>query len=125
LSRGEWWTIFGDDKLNELEQQALEANQNLKAAAARLKEARAMVQAAKAGWFPTLDAGFGPTRVQQSAASQMQPDGTYIPQQTLWRAQASASYEVDLFGRVASTVDASKADAQPFSDQSSLRCRPM
>jgi len=112
LSRGEWWTIFGDDKLNELEQQALEANQNLKAAAARLKEARAMVQAAKAGWFPTLDAGFGPTRVQQSAASQMQPDGTYIPQQTLWRAQASASYEVDLFGRVASTVDASKADAQ-------------
>ncbi len=112
LSRGEWWTIFGDDKLNALEAQALEANQNLKAAAARLKEARAMVQAAKAGWFPTLDAGFGPTRQKQSAAAQFQPDGTNIPQQTLWRAQASASYEVDLFGRVASTVDASKADAQ-------------
>lgn len=112
LSRGEWWTFFGDPKLDELEQHALEANQNLKAAAARLKEARAMVQAAKAGWFPTLDAGFGPTRQQASAASQFQPDGTAIPQQTLWRAQASASYEVDLFGRVASTVDASKADAQ-------------
>lgn len=112
LSRGEWWTIFGDDKLNELEHQALEANQNLAAAAARLKEARAMVQAAKAGWFPTLDAGFGPTRQKLSAASQFQPDGTNIPQQTLWRAQASAAYEVDLFGRVASTVDASKADAQ-------------
>lgn len=112
LARGEWWTIFGDAKLNELEQKALEANQNLKAAAARLKEARAMVQAAKAGWFPTLDAGFGPTRQKLSAASQFQPDGTSIPQQTLWRAQATASYEVDLFGRVASTVDASKAEAQ-------------
>jgi len=112
LARGEWWTIFGDSQLNALEQQALEANQNLAAAAARLKEARALVQAARADWFPTLDAGFGPTRQQQSAASQFQPDGTSIPQQTLWRAQARASYEVDLFGRVASNVDASKADAQ-------------
>jgi len=112
LARGEWWVIFGDSKLNELEQQALDANQNLKAAAARLKEARALVQAAKAGFYPTLDAGFGPTREQLSAASQLQPDGTNIPQQTLWRAQARASYEVDLFGRVASTVDSSKAEAQ-------------
>lgn len=110
--RGEWWTVFGDAQLNALEQQALDANQNLKAAAARLKEARALVQAARAGFFPTLDAGFGPTREKLSAASQLQPDGTNIPQQTLWRAQASASYEVDLFGRVASTVDASRADAQ-------------
>lgn len=112
LARGEWWTIFGDSQLDALEQQALDANQNLKAAAARLKEARALVQAAKAGYYPTLDAGFGPTREKLSAASQLQPDGTNIPQQTLWRAQASASYEVDLFGRVASTVDASKAEAQ-------------
>ena len=42
LSRGEWWTVFGDDMLNQLEQQALEANQDLKAAAARvLKSTRA------------------------------------------------------------------------------------
>ncbi|MGO4660086.1 efflux transporter outer membrane subunit [Ensifer sp. 2YAB10] len=112
LSRGEWWTIFGDDKLNALEQQALAANQNLAAAAARLKEARALNQAARAGLFPTLDAGFGPTRQQVSGASLRQPDGTTVPQQTLWRAQASASYEVDLFGRVASSVDAAKADMQ-------------
>ena len=29
-----------------------------------------------------------------------EPDGTNVPTQTFWRAQASASYEVDLFGRV-------------------------
>ncbi|WP_020202347.1 efflux transporter outer membrane subunit [Cupriavidus sp. WS] len=112
VARGAWWTVFGDDKLDALERQALEANQDLAAAAARLKEARALNQAARAGLFPTLDAGFGPTREKLSAASQLQPDGTGIPQQTLWRAQASASYEVDLFGRVASSVDAARADTQ-------------
>src|ERR1700742_3138924 len=88
VSRGEWWTAFGDAKLDALEQQALDANQNLKAAAARVKEARALNQAARAGLFPTLDAGFGPTRQKVSAASQFQPDGTNISQQTFWRAQA-------------------------------------
>jgi multidrug efflux system outer membrane protein len=112
VARGEWWKVFADPKLDELEQQALDANQNLKAAAARVKEARALNQAARAGLFPTLDAGFGPTRQRVSAASLFEPDGTNVPQQTFWRAQASASYEVDLFGRVASSVDAAKADTQ-------------
>jgi multidrug efflux system outer membrane protein len=112
IARGEWWKVFEDAKLNDLEQQALDANQNLRAAAARVKEARAMNQAARAGLFPSLDAGFGPTRQQVSAASLFQPDGANVPQQTFWRAQASASYEVDLFGRVASTVDAARADTQ-------------
>ncbi|WP_213779782.1 efflux transporter outer membrane subunit [Caballeronia sp. dw_276] len=112
VARGEWWKVFEDAKLNDLEQQALDANQNLKAAAARVKEARAMNQAARAGLFPSLDAGFGPTRQRVSAASLFESDGTNVPQQTFWRAQASASYEVDLFGRVASTVDAARADTQ-------------
>jgi outer membrane protein, multidrug efflux system len=112
VARGKWWTVFEDPKLNELEEQALTANQNLAAAAARVKEARAMNQAARAGYFPTLDAGFGPTRQKVSAASLFEPDGTNVPQQTFWRAQAGVSYEVDLFGRVTSTVDASKADMQ-------------
>jgi len=112
VARGEWWKVFQDPKLNDLEQQALDANQNLKAATARVKEARAMNQAARAGLFPSLDAGFGPTRERVSASSLFEPDGTNVPQQTFWRAQASASYEVDLFGRVASTVDAATADTQ-------------
>ncbi|MDR8751504.1 Toluene efflux pump outer membrane protein TtgF [Burkholderia multivorans] len=112
VARGKWWTVFEDPKLNDLEEQALSANQNLAAAAARVKEARAMNQAARAGFFPTLDAGFGPTRQKVSAASLFEPDGTNVLQQTFWRAQAGVSYEVDLFGRVTSTVDASKADMQ-------------
>jgi outer membrane protein, multidrug efflux system len=112
MARGEWWKVFQDARLNELETEALDANQNLKAAAARVKEARAMNQAARAGLFPSLDAGFGPTRERVSAASVFEADGTNVPQQTFWRAQANASYEVDLFGRVASNVDAAHADTQ-------------
>ncbi len=112
LARGKWWTVFNDSTLNTLEEQALEANQDLQAAAARLKEARALNQTARAGLFPTLDAGIGATRQRPSAASQGLPDGTNIPAQTLYRAQAGVSYEVDLFGRVSSTVEAAAADAR-------------
>ncbi|WP_321167014.1 efflux transporter outer membrane subunit [Caballeronia cordobensis] len=112
MLRGEWWTIFADATLDDLEKQAQDANQNLRAAAARVKEARAINQTARAGLFPTLDAGFGPTREKFSPASQFLPPNGNVPAQTLWRAQASVSYEVDLFGRVANTVQAANAETQ-------------
>ncbi len=112
MLRGEWWTVFDDATLNDLERQAQEANQNLKAAAARVKESRAINQTARAGLFPTLDAGFGPTREKFSPASQFLPPDGNVPAQTLWRAQASVSYEVDLFGRVSNSVQAANADTE-------------
>jgi multidrug efflux system outer membrane protein len=110
--RGEWWTIFGDPQLNALEEQAAAANQDLKAAAARVQQARAVTRAAKSDWFPKIDAGFGPTRERASAASQFQPDSAGGTTGTIWRAQVGASYEADLFGRVGSNVNASRADEQ-------------
>lgn len=112
IPRGEWWRIFNDATLDDLESQAEEANQNLKAAMARVNESRAVQQTARADLFPTIGAGFGPTREKVSAASQLQPDGVNIPSQTLWRAQASASYEADLFGRVSDQVKAATAQTQ-------------
>src|SRR5690606_29609814 len=38
--RGQWWTLFGDDTLNALQREAQQANQSLRAAAARLEQAR-------------------------------------------------------------------------------------
>lgn len=110
--RGEWWKAFGDPTLDQLEEQAQAANQDLKAAAARVQQARAVTQAARASWFPSIDAGFGPTRERASPASLYLPQNANVPAQTLWRAQATASYEVDLFGRVSSNVHATQADAQ-------------
>lgn len=112
MARGKWWTVFGDATLNSLEEQALQANQNLQAAAARLKESRALTQATRAGLFPTVDAGLGVSRQRASPASQGFADGSSVSPQTLYRAQAGASYEVDLFGRVSASIDAAKAETE-------------
>lgn len=110
--RGEWWKLFGDEGLNQLQEEALRANQNLQAAAARLTQARALQREARAAFFPSLDAAFGPSRQRPSAVSRGLPDGTPTSPSTTWRAQASVAYEADLFGRVSSTADAATADAQ-------------
>ncbi|MFJ3366880.1 efflux transporter outer membrane subunit [Pseudomonas sp. NPDC086251] len=112
FARGEWWRVFNDTHLNHLESQAQDANQSLVAAAARLKEARALNQSARSALLPTVDAGFGPTRERVSPASQFQSDSGKGASQTMWRAQAGISYEVDMFGRVANTVDAADAETQ-------------
>lgn len=108
--RGEWWAIFDDAALNALEQQALSANQDLLAAAARVKEARGLGQVARGGLFPSIDAGVGSTRQRVSAAAQ--PDGSQAYQNTLVRSQVGIAYELDLFGKITSSVHAAEADLQ-------------
>ncbi|WP_436286565.1 efflux transporter outer membrane subunit [Robbsia andropogonis] len=112
LPRGEWWRIFGDTTLDGLESRAVSASPTLQAAFARVNESRATRDTARAGLFPSLGAGFGPTREKVSGASQLLSDNATVPSQTLWRAQATASYEVDLFGRVSDSVRAARADAE-------------
>ena len=68
--RGEWWRVFGDETLNALEAEALAANQDLKAAAARLAQARALEGSARSERLPQIDASFGPTRQRPSPAAQ-------------------------------------------------------
>ena len=110
--RGEWWKMFADTRLNELELQAMAANQNLKAAAARLKQSRALGQDARSGLFPQVSSGLGATRGRAAPVSLGLPDNTNEPTGTTYSAQIGASYELDLFGRVASSVDAATADVQ-------------
>ncbi|PTR34434.1 multidrug efflux system outer membrane protein [Luteibacter sp. OK325] len=112
-ARGEWWKVFKDSQLDDLEGQALAANQKLAAAAARVQEARAIEGVTGAARFPNVAAGFGPSRQQNASGSLGVPASAQRPDaQTVWRAQANISYEVDLFGRVASTVRAAHADTQ-------------
>src|SRR5882672_2905331 len=60
LPRGRWWELFGDPDLHGLEDQVAAANQNLKIAEARLREARAQVKFNRAALFPTILTTFGP-----------------------------------------------------------------
>ncbi len=54
--RGDWWSLFNDAVLDDLEVRALSANQNLHAAAARLDQARAAAGLARSSYFPSIGA---------------------------------------------------------------------
>jgi len=59
--------LFQDPQLDALEARVGSANQNLKAAFARLQEARAATRIARAGLFPTLSLGVSAARARTSA----------------------------------------------------------
>ncbi|HUG76250.1 MAG TPA: efflux transporter outer membrane subunit [Burkholderiales bacterium] len=98
--RGEWWRAFGDPALDALEAEALAGNQTLKALAARVSQARALVGVARSERTPRVDAGFGPSRIKPPQA----------PAATAWRGLVSVSYEVDLFGRISDGIAAARGD---------------
>lgn len=106
-----WWDVFGDPVLVQLEAEAIKANPDVSIAMARIRQARALTARSEAARVPEVDAGFGPTRQRTTGAADGRGDGSPATTQTLWRAQASVAYEVDLFGRVASSVTAARADA--------------
>ena len=110
LPRGQWWKVFNDPVLDRLEDDATAANQNLQAAAARVVQARSLVGVAKADRIPQVNAGFGPSRVQPTGVSLGLPPGEFVDPYTAWRALLTVSYEVDLFGRVSDTVNATRSD---------------
>jgi NodT family efflux transporter outer membrane factor (OMF) lipoprotein len=110
-ARGAWWILFQDPQLDALEAKVGSANQNLKAAFARLQQARAATRIARADLFPTLSLGASATRARTSAYSPRFPTRQ---EQTLnnFDLEADVSYEMDLWGRVRNTVNAAKASQQ-------------
>lgn len=109
--RGAWWTQFDDPQLNRLEDQVSSANQDLKAALARLQEARAEARVARADLFPTLTVGPTVTREHLSHNGPGLLPGEE-PTGNDFLLSADLSYEVDVWGRVRNAVSAAKATAQ-------------
>jgi multidrug efflux system outer membrane protein len=109
--RGEWWKAFKDTRLDGLIAQATASNQNLTVAAARVKQARAIAGIAEADRIPQVGVGVGAQRAQSAPLEAGATPGSRISPVTSYRASLSASYEVDLFGRVSSNVAAARGDA--------------
>ena len=109
--RGQWWLVFHDPELTALIDQAGAANASLAVAAARVKQARALAGMMAAGRSIQIGAGIGAQRARASALSLGLPDGTPVAPGTAYQARLSASYEVDLFGRIGAGVGAAQADA--------------
>ncbi|WP_121114579.1 efflux transporter outer membrane subunit [Croceibacterium ferulae] len=99
----DWWNRFGDPVLARLVETARANNPDIAVAAARVQEARANERLARAQLFPTLDGGVG---VSRSRA--VNPLGT--PAETTGlQPLFQAAYEVDLFGRIDSQIEAARA----------------
>jgi NodT family efflux transporter outer membrane factor (OMF) lipoprotein len=110
-ARGRWWTMFNDPELDALEDQVSDANQSLKAALARLDEARAQTRIARSSWFPTLNAQAGVTRAETSSYATGYIPGTERTG-TEYNVGGDLSYELDLFGRIRNTVANARASEQ-------------
>jgi NodT family efflux transporter outer membrane factor (OMF) lipoprotein len=110
-ARGAWWQVFADPKLDQLETQAQDANQTLKAAYARLRQARDDARVARADLFPTITASASATRARASPNSPHFVPGSATTGND-FIAEADLSYEVDLWGRVRNEVAAAKASSQ-------------
>jgi outer membrane protein, multidrug efflux system len=109
--RGRWWSIFQDSDLNRLEARVSDANQDLKAAFARLQQARSATRIARADLFPTLTASSSVTRGRTSINSPRFPASAHALNND-FDVQADLSYELDVWGRVRNTLNSAKASQQ-------------
>jgi NodT family efflux transporter outer membrane factor (OMF) lipoprotein len=130
----DWWTLFNDPTLNTLEQQLTDANLDVAAASARLRQSRAEQRIAGAAEYPTLDGnasynrergspngilsllGVSPTGTQSQSASGAAPLGVAplpgssgSPAYNLYQFGFDASWEIDIWGRVRRGVEAATA----------------
>ena len=109
IARGDWWSVFNDPVLTDLEQQAAINNQDLKAAVARVTQARAVARNVKADFFPslTLDATIDRRRQSGNALNPLP-----VELGNNFRVPVDLSYELDLWGRVRRSFEGANVDAQ-------------
>jgi NodT family efflux transporter outer membrane factor (OMF) lipoprotein len=101
-----WWLVFGDPVLNQLQLTLLENNQNLKNSLAQYQLARASLSASRAFMSPNLGVS--------AAANRSEIGGTTTTNTS--SIAANASWELDLWGRLAGGVEASQARLQASQD---------
>lgn len=107
----EWWRSFGSVRLDELMARAREANFDLAAATARVRQADAQLGIAGASLLPSLSASVSETRARssQAASTITQSKARHT---TTGSAVLTASYELDFWGKNAAAVDAAAAAAE-------------
>lgn len=111
LPHGNWWTIYGDPVLDELETKIEESNPNLAVALARYDRATAYTSQVRSELFPTVDAGGALTHNRQSDNRPLR--GANLP--NVYSANTlgiGVNYELDVWGRVRNLVAAGEASVQ-------------
>jgi NodT family efflux transporter outer membrane factor (OMF) lipoprotein len=97
-SKGDWWSVFHDPELDQLERVVAVSNQTIKSDEANYRQALALINEARAGLFPTVEGTGSATRSS--------------PSQTNLTAEASGSWTLDVWGQARREVEAQQAGAQ-------------
>ncbi|GBD99827.1 outer membrane protein OprM precursor [bacterium BMS3Abin07] len=104
-SKGKWWEYFGDESLNDLEAEALRNNPDIIRAYERINETEAILNKSRASEYPLLNINGSGGRSRQPGISGPSSSDSYS-------LSAEASYELDLWGKVKSEVDAGQFETQ-------------
>jgi len=98
-----WRSLFSDTVLQNLIQEGINNNLNLKTAILKIAEANATLKESKAAYFPTLNAGVSVTKAKASQAAQTFPAGLGIDlNTTTYQGDFSASWTVNVWGQLSS-----------------------
>jgi NodT family efflux transporter outer membrane factor (OMF) lipoprotein len=118
VNRGAWWAIYDDPVLDRLERRIDIANQNLKAAAAALRQSEEIVAEARAGFFPTGTANFQAQRSRSGGSASSGTGSSFVSSSSgsrigsFFSDQVAASWTPDFWGQVRRQVEANVASAQ-------------
>ena len=106
----EWWTAFRDPTLDELVASSRKSNVDLRLAAARVREAEALLREAGAAFLPEVTGTYSGTRNQVSSRTVPPPVATVPLQRTQHQLLASTNFELDFWGRFARATEAAQAN---------------
>ncbi|WP_169976395.1 MULTISPECIES: efflux transporter outer membrane subunit [unclassified Campylobacter] len=101
-----WWEEFGDENLNAIVEEALNNNIDLKIAFLNLQKAKASLGIASADLFPSVNLNAGATRARTSGETYTKQDNVKYTNHSL---NFGLNYEIDLWGRVKNSIEASKS----------------
>jgi NodT family efflux transporter outer membrane factor (OMF) lipoprotein len=117
INRGAWWSIYDDPTLDRLASQVVVSNQTIQAAAAAYVQARALVDEARAGFYPTVSANAAVTE-QSSSRGSLSGGGTtqaFTSEPVTaanYTLEGTGAWDLDLWGRIRRQVQSSVAAAQ-------------
>lgn len=105
LSKGTWWAVYHDPELDRLLRQVSISNQNVANYAALYRQANALVSGSQADLMPTVGYDASTTRSSSHSSGGRTTSNTH-------QAELSASWELDLWGKLRRTVEENRASAE-------------
>lgn len=111
ISKGSWWTIFGDPELDGYEKQALTANQTIEVARTQLDQARASARITQSGLYPQGTIGFSAQRARLSGNRPANGSTILLTPvtQNTFTLPFNLSWEADVFGGIRRNVESANA----------------